>query len=73
MNIHNFSLNNFGNNVYEPNLQTTAYDAYMPVTDVNNVISDMSNNNITISQQPNLSLPKHNQQYQQSNVSSPNA
>jgi hypothetical protein len=58
--MDNSSPNNFSN-------PQTAYDTHMPVTYVNNAISD---------QQPisqfNVSLPNNNQTYQQPNVVSPN-
>ncbi|RGB37094.1 hypothetical protein C1646_666455 [Rhizophagus diaphanus] len=77
---HN-SSNNFGDNIYESNSQTTVaptYDTYMPVTpcnNVNNVISDqqlMMSNTISPNQQTNVSSPNHNQRYQQHNVASLN-
>ncbi|CAB5210144.1 unnamed protein product [Rhizophagus irregularis] len=80
---HN-SSNNFGDNIYESNSQTTVaqtYDTYMPVmpvtycNDVNNVNSDqqlMMSNTISPNQQTNVSSPNHNQRYQQHNVASLN-
>ncbi|RGB27705.1 hypothetical protein C1646_819599 [Rhizophagus diaphanus] len=69
MNTYNSSPNNFSNNVHESNLQTTAmqaydtYDNYTYSYNVNNAIFDqqsMSDNTVS------------HQQYQQSNVASPN-
>ncbi|CAB5389664.1 unnamed protein product [Rhizophagus irregularis] len=76
---HN-SSNNFGDNIYESNSQTTVaqtYDTYMPVmpvtycNNVNNVNSDqqlMMSKTISPNQQTNVSSPNHNQRYQQHNV-----
>jgi hypothetical protein len=70
MNTNNSSPNNFSNNVHESNLQTTTttqaydtYDTFTHVTCSHNAIFDqqsMSDNTVS------------HQQYQQSNVASPN-
>ncbi|PKK65256.1 hypothetical protein RhiirC2_868895 [Rhizophagus irregularis] len=68
MNTNNSSPNNFSNNVHESNLQTTtqAYDTYDTYTYSNNV------NNAIFDQQSMSDNTVSHQQYQQSNVASPN-
>ncbi|GBC08939.1 hypothetical protein RclHR1_00850020 [Rhizophagus clarus] len=65
MNTNNSSPNNFNNNFYESNLQTTVAQAYdMPVTHSNNVNDNNVTNFHQQYQQPNVTSLYHNHQQQ---------